>query len=349
VNKYMKNIMLPMISFLVSVCSVKLLVWFSRLQDLYDPVTEYASYIRYMICPGSIGVVTGFCTAVTAYSFMTGSAFAEKFLPLVVSGCIIFLVGLAGDIAVLPGKIKLLFRAVPALITVLSGYGFMEIYSIHLTRIESAGLSFLWIFGCTNAFNLLDGTDGQCGVLSVLILLFLGAVYYRSIYPLEMLCFVLAASVAGVLVYNFNPVKITLGNSGSQFLGFMIAVIPIAGSSGRSEYNKFFLLLILVSIPVLNTLSVLWRCMRQHRSFSSASLFLLDHELQNIGCSRCQILILLCATQGLLCVCAGLSVYLNGMSGNMLLCIVYAFMILLAGFVHFASLAVTRVQKENTR
>ena len=79
----------------------------------------------------------------------------------------------------------------------------------------------------------------------------------------------MVASITGFLVYNKPKAKIFMGDGGSQFMGFMIASLPLYYSTPNFEYNKFLVMIVLVSIPMLDTIAAMWRRTREHRSFLS--------------------------------------------------------------------------------
>jgi UDP-GlcNAc:undecaprenyl-phosphate GlcNAc-1-phosphate transferase len=91
-------------------------------------------------------------------------------------------------------------------------------------------ISFLWILGITHAFNHLDIADGLCGGLAFIISLSFLCVSLVSFQPfLVALFFSLSAGLAVFLVFNLDPAKVYLGNSGSHFLGFLLATLCMYG------------------------------------------------------------------------------------------------------------------------
>lgn len=104
----------------------------------------------------------------------------------------------------------------------------------------SVPLTFCWVLGIINAYNLIDGLDGLCGGLSIVTLATIGVLRLSS-GDLSFLCFILAASIMGFLVFNWPPAKIFMGDCGSQFLGFVIAVFHFA-EKGKFWNTTAFLL-----------------------------------------------------------------------------------------------------------
>ncbi len=124
-------------------------------------------------------------------------------------------------------------------------------------------LTLLWIVGITNAFNLIDGLDGLAsGVAAIAcISIFTVSAISGQIWP-AVLSLVLAGALVGFLRYNFNPAKIFLGDSGSLFVGFSLALLAIQSTAKiTTGFAILFPLLILV-LPITDTLiSMLRRLM----------------------------------------------------------------------------------------
>jgi len=116
--------------------------------------------------------------------------------------------------------------------------------------------SIVWVVGLTNAMNFLDGLDGlAAGVSAIASLSLFLIVILTSIGSSEIALFtaVLAGSVLGFLPYNFNPAKIFMGEAGSSFLGYVLAVISINGV--LKVYTAFSLAIpiIVLAIPLFDT------------------------------------------------------------------------------------------------
>src|SRR5262249_42653932 len=112
----------------------------------------------------------------------------------------------------------------------------------------------LWIVGITNAFNLIDGLDGLAAgtaliTTSVVAIL---AIQGERI-AVSAISVALAGALVGFLRYNFVPAQIFLGDSGSMFLGFSIAVISIHGNQKNVAAVAVFAPLLIMGYPILDT------------------------------------------------------------------------------------------------
>lgn len=128
----------------------------------------------------------------------------------------------------------------------------------------------------TNAFNLLDNIDGLAAgiaAISSLTLFFSSLIFLNN--PFGGYALMLSAAALGFLPYNFNPAKIFMGDSGSMFLGYSLAVISIAGMP-RHASNLFITMLVpvfILSIPIFDTIFVMIaRTLQGKRVFEGAGI-----------------------------------------------------------------------------
>jgi len=116
-------------------------------------------------------------------------------------------------------------------------------------------ISFLWIMGITNAFNLLDISDGLCaGVALTISLSFMAVSFIKADFVLFGLFMVLSGTLLSFMIFNFPPAKIYMGNSGSHLLGFLFASLSIYGDYATLD-NKIALLtpLLILFFPIIDT------------------------------------------------------------------------------------------------
>jgi UDP-GlcNAc:undecaprenyl-phosphate GlcNAc-1-phosphate transferase len=127
----------------------------------------------------------------------------------------------------------------------------------------SLPLTVLWIVGVTNAVNLIDGLDGLAAGIALIITVAVGVLaIVRGDVGLTAASVALAGALSGFLRFNFNPARIFLGDSGSLFLGFVLAVTTVRGQKGGTAVAILAPLLIL-GVPLFDTgLAVLRRLYR---------------------------------------------------------------------------------------
>lgn len=121
-------------------------------------------------------------------------------------------------------------------------------------------ITVLWVVGITNAINLIDGLDGLAtGVTTIaLISLFIMGILDGQIVP-AFLSIVLIGSNLGFLYHNFYPAKIYMGDTGSNFLGFMIAAISMLGLFKNVALLSFVVPIIILAVPIFDTILAIFR------------------------------------------------------------------------------------------
>lgn len=328
--------LLAFLSLLISAILIPLIIKVCSKYNLYDKINVRKIHTGDIPRLGGVAVVLSF-TMVISFSmhYLSDIADARGTLPLVVGGFIIFLMGVIDDFHSLRARTKLFFQCVAAFIIVFSGYRFKQLFSFSVPTLPAQIFTFFWIVCIINAFNLIDGLDALCGGLSILIMGTLYLIYARSASSAATVCIVLCGSIAGFLFFNKPPAKIFLGDGGSQFLGFVVAVCPLFYSTTNYEYNKVLIMLNLVSIPMTDTIAAIWRRTREHRFFFTPDSAHIHHKLLNIGFSKKSAVVFLLGTQFLICVSVCFAMYLQTLKGTILLCITYAFVLLSFSVLHY--------------
>lgn len=128
-------------------------------------------------------------------------------------------------------------------------------------------VTLVWIVGITNAINLIDGLDGlAAGVTTIAFL----SMFIMAIIDVRLLaayfCITLIGANIGFLFHNFYPAKIYMGDTGSNFLGYMIAVVSILGLFKNITLFGFIIPVILLAVPILDTVFAIVRRFRNGQS-----------------------------------------------------------------------------------
>jgi UDP-GlcNAc:undecaprenyl-phosphate/decaprenyl-phosphate GlcNAc-1-phosphate transferase len=216
----------------------------------------------------------------------------DRFGGLLVGATIMFFVGLYDDLRGLPPYGKMLAQVVAACALIIGGLPLNEI-PLPLLVVP---LSIFWIVGVTNAFNLLDNMDGlSAGIAMVVALTLAGYNHLQGDRQMAMLCLVIAGSTAGFLVFNFNPARIFMGDSGSLLLGFLLSGIVVLGAS-KATTELIAALLIPVAVmalPILDTSLVTVMRALNGRPISQGGRDHLSHRLVALGLSERNAVLLL--------------------------------------------------------
>jgi len=146
----------------------------------------------------------------------------------------------------------------------------------------------LFIVAIINCINLIDGLDGLAAGISSIYFITIGiiAILLHNSTGLDViLTFIMLGSTLGYLWHNFYPAKIFMGDSGSMFLGYIIAVIALLGFKNIT-LTSFVVPILLLAIPILDTLFAILRRIINHKPIGMADKSHLHHQLLNLKFSQ---------------------------------------------------------------
>lgn len=210
---------------------------------------------------------------------------------VLIGSFIIILIGVIDDMVELGAKHKFLGQLAAALVIVVYGNLLIEDVSAFGIYINFSWLSYpltvFFILGCINCINLIDGIDGLSGGISSVYFLTIGIIAtIQGKTGLDfIMAFVMLGSTLGFLVYNFHPATIFAGDSGSMFMGFIISVIALLGFKNVTMTSLIIPLLVL-AIPILDTLFAILRRTLKHEKISQADRFHIHHQFLNRNFSQ---------------------------------------------------------------
>jgi UDP-GlcNAc:undecaprenyl-phosphate GlcNAc-1-phosphate transferase len=182
--------------------------------------------------------------------------FGQETLGLLLSGSIALMVGLIDDFGALSPLQKLLGQALAATVLIRSGvYIKLEFLPVWI----AIPLTVLWILAVTNALNVIDILDGlAAGVAAIAALSIAIANFMAGRHAVALLSVVLAGAVLGFLRHNFHPAKIYLGDSGSLFIGFMLAALSMNAGYTRANLLAVVSPVLILGIPLFDLMLVIW-------------------------------------------------------------------------------------------
>ena len=211
-----------------------------------------------------------------------------RVIVLLSAAAFIFLVGLVDDIKGLRARFKLLAQLAAAIVICAAG---IQIDSVRIADwlILDFGwfswpLTIFWIVGVTNAVNIIDGLDGlaagisaiTCGVIAVL------AVHFGQ-PVMAVLMLAVLGSLTGFLFFNFNPARIFMGDSGSMFLGFVLASSSVMCAAKSQALVGLALPVLVLGIPIFDTLFSMLRRFLERRSMFAPDRSHFHHRLLDLG------------------------------------------------------------------
>jgi UDP-GlcNAc:undecaprenyl-phosphate GlcNAc-1-phosphate transferase len=268
--------------------------------------TPNARKVHTRIMPrlGGLGIYLAFIITVAALLPFVSSWFTTRDMSFVsaflIGGTIIVLIGALDDRFELSAKVKLLGQIIAASVVVFGfnirvdfvNIPFQDAYSSLETWV-SIPLTILWIVGVTNAINLIDGLDGlAAGVSGIAIGTIAVMSFLMGNTMIALMCLVLLGSIIGFLFFNFHPAKIFMGDTGSLFLGFSLAMLSMLGFK-QIAVVSFITPLIIIGVPLSDTLFAIIRRAVQRKPIFSPDKGHLHHCLRELGFSHRQTVLII--------------------------------------------------------
>jgi UDP-GlcNAc:undecaprenyl-phosphate GlcNAc-1-phosphate transferase len=223
--------------------------------------------------------------------------FGDKFYVHQVAGIIIgasliSFLGLWDDRMPLPAGIKLLGQMIPVIVLIMTGVQ----VSIFDSPILNIAITLIWVLFITNAVNFLDNMDGlSAGITAMASAYFLLLAALSGQYLVGALTAALLGACIGFLFYNFNPASIFMGDTGSLFLGFVLAAVGIKLRFPTNIPAVTWMIPVLVlGVPILDTSLVIVSRLRQgNNPFTTPGRDHLSHRLVKMGYTRREAVLLL--------------------------------------------------------
>jgi UDP-GlcNAc:undecaprenyl-phosphate GlcNAc-1-phosphate transferase len=210
---------------------------------------------------------------------------------------LILILGIYDDIKGTDAKLKFAVQILVAVLLIKFGFIITRLTNpFHLSHPFILGwfgipVTILWIVGITNAINLIDGLDGlAAGIVSIAALtFFLILIFNGTGHSTTMILASLAGATIGFLKYNFYPAKIFMGDTGSMFLGTLLAIVSISGDLKRPMgFTLLVPAVIVLILPILDMgLAILRRAYRRKPLFQGDKEHI-HHKLLNMGFSQRQ-------------------------------------------------------------
>ena len=271
-----------------------------------------------------------------------------------VGGLAISLLGLFDDINGINAKIKLLFQTAIAFLATQYG-ALVETLPMPWGRLELGVFSYVvtifWIIAIINAFNLIDGMDGLSSGITLFSSLTIAILAIVNGYlPTALVALALAGAVTGFLIYNFNPARIFMGDSGSMFIGYLLAVLSLRSQSKAHAVVSIMVPIIAMGLPILDTTLAFARRIMRHQSIFTADKQHIHHFILSLGFNQRKTVLILYSISILFTILAMVMIF-NKNIDTFLIVLVFAIII----FVIITKLGYVemiygrfRVKKENS-
>ncbi|HUF38971.1 MAG TPA: MraY family glycosyltransferase [Anaerolineales bacterium] len=212
---------------------------------------------------------------------LTGAT--TEIFPVLAASLIVFVFGVVDDRIGLSAPYKLLGQGAASVVMILSGVQ----VRLFPPELDWANLliTVVWMVGITNAFNFVDSMDGLAvGLAALSAGFFMLAALEAGQTELSSLSAVLMGACIGVYFFNVHPARLFLGDGGSQWLGFMLAGIGIVYTpDGFLRSQSWFVPILLVGVPIFDTLLIVYSRLRHGRPLFRAGLDHTYHRMTRMG------------------------------------------------------------------
>jgi UDP-GlcNAc:undecaprenyl-phosphate/decaprenyl-phosphate GlcNAc-1-phosphate transferase len=211
---------------------------------------------------------------------------------ILIGATIVSLLGLWDDRFSLGPGIKLAGQLLAAGLLILTGVRISALPSYAL----NVGATLVWVVGITNAFNFLDNMDGLSGGIAAIASAHFALMCALSgQYLVGALSVAITAACMGFLIYNWNPATIFMGDSGSLFLGFLLASVGIKlRFPDNVPFVTWMIPILVLGIPIFDTTLVTLSRLRRHRNpLTTPGTDHTSHRLTYAGFSRREAVLLL--------------------------------------------------------
>jgi UDP-GlcNAc:undecaprenyl-phosphate GlcNAc-1-phosphate transferase len=284
---------------------------------------------------GGLAIIFGFIVAVLCFY----GKLDRKIIATLIGAGIIAAMGVVDDIKTLDAKPKFFIQILAALIVVIGGDLRIDVLTNPnffadnpywvLPEWASVVVTIVWIVFITNAVNFIDGLDGLAAGVSAIMSVSLVFIAVKvGEYPVAIIGTSLMGACFGFLPYNFNPAKIFMGDTGSTFLGFMLATLSIQGVFKSYAIISFAVPLLILGLPLFDASFAMLRRISKGQNPMKADRGHLHHRLIDMGFSQKQTVFILYAISGVLGITAVVLAESNALRAILILLCVLVFILI---------------------
>lgn len=273
---------------------------------------------------GGLAIFYGFIVAVLCFGIMD-----FQMRGILLGSIIIIILGIFDDIRPINAKLKFLIQTLAAFFAVRGGvnikyfskpFGKFQNNMVILNPWLSDFLSMFWIVGLTNAVNLIDGIDGLAvGTSSIASITLLSLTFFLKEFNIAIITAALAGAGVGFLPFNLNPAKIFIGDTGSTFLGFILASVSILGLFKIQVAFSFFAPVLIFALPIFDTAFAIIRRAINKKPIMLPDRGHLHHILLDSGLSQKQALSVFYTMSGTLSLSAVVMMLKDGIRAAILI------------------------------
>lgn len=286
------------VSFTIAFLFFPVLIKLLSKWKVFDSPGRHKIHQHFTPSMGGLPIVVGII-----FSLLIALPLSElaKFKFFFISITLMFITGLRDDILTLSPRQKMISQFLPIIILVVFGnsmlHSFYGIFpEFYFNQYVAWAITIFVILILTNAYNLIDGLDGLAGTVGLIALLIFGFWFFSTEnYPLALISFSFAGAIVAFLIFNWQPSKIFMGDTGALTIGFLLSYLGIQfmnqnyalpeSDSLRFQSSISTVVCILI-IPVFDTLRVIILRLRRFESPFHADKNHLHHQFLKLGFSH---------------------------------------------------------------
>ena len=302
-----------LISLIISLFSTPLIIKLSSSLSIVDKPGKRKINTEVVPTAGGIAIYLAF--VLTALFIMP---LGQTLKGILIGGSFMLVVGLLDDKYAISAPLKFSTQIIGALILISFGVRINFITNpfggLLYLGMFSLPFTVFWIVSIINTINLIDGLDGlAAGVAIIAVSTLFVVALQQNQTTAALLALITAGSCLGFLKYNFNPARIFMGDTGSMFIGYIIAAVSITGALKSAAAVTIFVPMLALAVPILDTTFAIIRRFFNDRPIGEADQGHIHHRLLAIGMSQKQAVI---SVYVLSMILGAVAVIINGFQFN---------------------------------
>lgn len=227
-NIGMVYFLIIVLAFMITLISIPLIIRFAKKSNIYDLPGKIKPHKKPIPYLGGIGIYLGFLitTVIASLIFDISQKETNQIIFILIGATILLIIGLLDDLKKINAIYKLIFELIIVLLIFFIGLKISIFTNWYISLLTTV----IWAIYIINAFNNIDGMDGLSSGIAIISSITFAIIYSMSgSIPAVILSLSLLGSCLAFLIFNWNPAKIFMGDSGSLFIGFILASIPLIG------------------------------------------------------------------------------------------------------------------------
>ena len=255
---------LALLTAVLSLLLTRCLLWLLPRWGMVDK-PDFKRHIHQVAIPrgGGLAIIISFAIVVFLFFWCVMHENAELFRESMrfLAPCAILLpLGMCDDKFGLSAKTKFAFQILAAVFAWWLGFRLAVFFGLTLPPWVCLILTILWIVGFINAFNMIDGVDGLAAGVGIISAVCMGFISLsKGYFDFSTLLLIFSGASLGFLYYNWHPAKVFMGDTGSMFIGYLLAVAGLKLNAHLASVSSIGIPLLACGIPVLDMFCAVWR------------------------------------------------------------------------------------------